>query len=356
MAFENVRPFRLDTSGFDNALSGLFGAVKQRGIEDATSELAGLTQQGAGRNALMDWAKRNPAHPSAQQFTNALAKNTISPPQADPMADIKRQQAELGLVKTQAEIDRMKQPQTTAPKYMVVNGRLVRTDDTGVADVTPGTVQQAKPSYTPAETAVDRNYAKSYEEEVVGGGLADVQKNIGQLEGVYGDLTGGKKNLTGPVVGRMPDMVNSVINPAAVDARESVEEVVQRNLRIILGAQFTNEEGKRLIARAYNPALDEQTNAKRVGNLINAMKQAYASKQAAAQYYEQNGTLKGFQGRKDFTIRDFEDAIESNKVQGRLSGGGQTQQPAAPKTPQEYQALPPGTPYMAPDGSMRVKP
>ncbi len=30
MAFENVRPFRLDTSGFDNALSGLFGAVKQR--------------------------------------------------------------------------------------------------------------------------------------------------------------------------------------------------------------------------------------------------------------------------------------------------------------------------------------
>ena len=113
MAFENVRPFRLDTSGFDNALSGLFGAVKQRGIEDATSELAGLTQQGAGRNALMDWAKRNPAHPSAQQFTNALAKNTISPPQADPSADLRRRklEAEVKRLEGGPQIDEAKRVQ-----------------------------------------------------------------------------------------------------------------------------------------------------------------------------------------------------------------------------------------------------
>lgn len=108
MAFENVRPFRLDTSGFDNALSGFFGAVKQRGIEDATSELAGLTQQGAGRNALMDWAKRNPAHPSAQQFTNALARNTISPPQADPVND---EMKRLRVEELKARIAQMRNPQ-----------------------------------------------------------------------------------------------------------------------------------------------------------------------------------------------------------------------------------------------------
>lgn len=134
MAFENVRPFRLDTSGFDNALSGLFGAVKQRGIEDATSELAGLTQQGAGRNALMDWAKRNPAHPSAQQFTNALAKNTISPPQADPMADLRRRKMEAEVLAAEGkgpvdEMKRLRMEELKARIEATRNRSAPRTDD-----------------------------------------------------------------------------------------------------------------------------------------------------------------------------------------------------------------------------------
>jgi hypothetical protein len=87
MAFENVRPFRLDTGGFDNALSGFFDATRQRGIEDGTAQLAQIQQQGGGRNALMQWAQNNPQHPSATQFTNALARDVINPPKADPMAD-----------------------------------------------------------------------------------------------------------------------------------------------------------------------------------------------------------------------------------------------------------------------------
>lgn len=137
MAFENVRPFKLDMSGFDNALSGFFGAVKQRGIEDATSELAGLTQQGAGRNALLDWAKRNPAHPSAQQFTNALARNTISPPQADPMAELRRRKMEAEVKRLEGgappdelkrlreeelrlRVDQMRNPQKDPVREMII--------------------------------------------------------------------------------------------------------------------------------------------------------------------------------------------------------------------------------------------
>lgn len=202
----------------------------------------------------------------------------------------------------------------------------------------------SKPVYTPAETALDKAYAKSYEDDVANGGLADAQKNLTQLKGVRDELVNPKgANLTGSILGRVPDFIASFTNPKAVDARERVEEVVQRNLRLVLGAQFTQNEGFALIKRAYNPTLDEATNAARLNRLISAMEQALEAKKAAAQYYEQNGTLKGFKGKLNYTIQDFDDAMDSDKVQGRLSDEGnpapaQSRQRAVnPQTGQEVE-------------------
>lgn len=177
----------------------------------------------------------------------------------------------------------------------------------------------SKPVYTPAETALDKSYAKSYEADVANGGLADAQKNLTQLKGVRDELENPKgANLTGSILGRVPDFVAAYTNPKAIDARERVEEVVQRNLRLVLGAQFTQNEGFALIKRAYNPTLDEATNAKRLNRLISAMDQALEAKKSAAQYFEQNGTLKGFKGKLNYTIEDFDDAMDSEKTQGRV--------------------------------------
>ena len=63
MAFENVRPFRLDTSGFDNALSGLFGGIKQRNDQ---------AEFDAGTVGLIDTLMPN---------QNALSQPTMAPMQ-----------------------------------------------------------------------------------------------------------------------------------------------------------------------------------------------------------------------------------------------------------------------------------
>lgn len=94
MAFENVRPFRLETDGFGNALVDLGGAFRQRGIEDGTAQLAQIQQQGGGRNALMSWAQQNPQHPSAVQFTNALARDVLNPPRVNPNDELNRRYKE----------------------------------------------------------------------------------------------------------------------------------------------------------------------------------------------------------------------------------------------------------------------
>lgn len=155
------------------------------------------------------------------------------------------------------------------------------------------------------DQAVDKNFAKEYVEFNAAGGYADVQKSLDQLRAVSQALNEkGGKNLTGPILGSLPDSVLKFTNPDAINTRETVEEVVQRNLRLVLGAQFTEKEGERLIARAYNPNLSEAENSKRLDRLIKQIEGAALAKQQASDYFEKNGTLKGW-GGKIYTREDF---------------------------------------------------
>lgn len=173
--------------------------------------------------------------------------------------------------------------------------------------------------------AVDRAYAPDYV-DFVQTGASDAAKALEELkgardqlrgyyideEGVKRKVRGGKNDsLTGPIVGTLSNLpwvgktVQDVAFPESSDVQETVEYTVQRSLRPILGSQFTKEEGERLIARVYNPRLDEKTNAERLDRLIKQLDRAYQAKIAAAKYYETHNTLRGFKGKVSWTINDF---------------------------------------------------
>lgn len=149
---------------------------------------------------------------------------------------------------------------------------------------------------TPAQRKVDENYANEYVEWIKGG-MADVEKNLSQLLDVNRALTSGE-NLTGGYIGLTPDKLLAYMNPEALNNKEMVQEVVQRNLRLILGHQFTEKEGERLINRAYNDALDEEVNRQRVGRLILQINSAAHAMDETAKHYEEHGTLKDYEGRR----------------------------------------------------------
>lgn len=156
---------------------------------------------------------------------------------------------------------------------------------------------------TPGQKKVDEAFAADFV-DWERGGFSDVQKQMVQLEEAQKALESGR-NLTGPDIGLQPNQVLAITNPDAIAVREAVEEVVQRNLRLILGAQFTEKEGERLIQRAFNPMLDEKENAKRLRRLIDQIKSAAEAKQAANDYFREHGTLTGWTGRMP-TIADFD--------------------------------------------------
>lgn len=159
---------------------------------------------------------------------------------------------------------------------------------------------------TKGEEALDRAFAKDFNEFLATGGFADVEKKLEQLREVS-DALRTEDNITGPLVGTGTGTflqgLQTRFNPRGTAIREAVEEVVQRNLKAILGGQFTEREGEKLIARAYNPLLQEKENLKRVQRLIDQINLAAAAKLEASKYFEDNGTLRGFKGTQ-YVVHD----------------------------------------------------
>lgn len=150
--------------------------------------------------------------------------------------------------------------------------------------------------------AVDQKYAADYLDWVQGGG-ADAAANAAQIKSVIDRFAAGEK-LTGPSIGLAPDFFNALVNPQALGAKQAVQEVVQRNLRAVLGAQFTQVEGENLVNRAFDPRLKPEENVKRLRKLFMQIQTAAQQKQAMAEYYEKHETLRGFKGKAP-NINDF---------------------------------------------------
>jgi hypothetical protein len=173
---------------------------------------------------------------------------------------------------------------------------------------------------TPAQEAIDKKFADTYLEWQTGGG-SDSIANIAQVGTVLQRLESGQP-LTGPMIGIQPDFVLALTNPRAAGAKEQVQEVVQRNLRVVLGAQFTEKEGNQLISRAYNPTLPPEQNAARLRKLFEQMAVSAQQRQAMVEYYEANGTLQGYKGPQP-KITDFYKALEERSAPkaGDVVGG-----------------------------------
>ena len=161
----------------------------------------------------------------------------------------------------------------------------------------PARGEEVKRELTPLETKADELAAKELVAFNIGGGFSDAQKSLTQLDTAINQLeTTPEGTITGTRFGYTPDWLKPMFDKEAVTVKDQVEEIVQRNLRLILGAQFTEREGTRLIERAYNPKLSQAENARRLKLLQQQIYDAASNKQQAYDYFQDNGTLKGFEG------------------------------------------------------------
>jgi hypothetical protein len=185
-----------------------------------------------------------------------------------------------------------------------------------------------KKSLSPLEAKVEEKSAQDLVDFTIGGGFSDVQKGLSQLEIAKQTLqTQPEGKITGKLVGAQDDTgLLKYTNPTAQDTKEQVQEIAQRNLRLILGPQFTAKEGEALINRVYNPALPQSVNVKRLELLQDQMTSAAKTKQEAVDYYNTNGTLKGFKGKLYNSTSEFLNEYNA-KIKGTEKAGSTQQMP-----------------------------
>ena len=176
------------------------------------------------------------------------------------------------------------------------------------------------PKIGEAQKSIDREFGKEYSKFVIGGGASSVGKNISQLQDATNILQKHLKagnDLTGDFRSVLPESLRSFANPEGVKIQQMVEEVVQSNLKSVLGAQFTEREAQQLLARTFNPKLLPEENIRRIQNLQKSIELAFQQKLKAVQYFEENGTISGFKGASSITLdqikKNFETLNQPNK-------------------------------------------
>lgn len=168
----------------------------------------------------------------------------------------------------------------------------VRTTD---ANATIKEKEAGLPALTKGQEALDSKFADEYVQWTTGGGRGDFLKAKKQLERAITAM-GKSDSISGPVIGTMPEWIRAIVAPGSVEHAEEIQEVAQKNLRAILGGQFAQKEGEQLIARAFNPKLEEKVNARRGKLLLESLLSAANAKEDAISYFKEKGTLAGWSG------------------------------------------------------------
>jgi hypothetical protein len=187
---------------------------------------------------------------------------------------------------------------------------------------------QKKKGPTAAQTAVDQAFGKDYADWNAGGGYSAVQKTQKQLEEQITRL-GKSDDISGPWIGALSDVSSGggftgalagwgqrSFYPESIDTRQQIEEAIQTNLRRVLGSQYTEKEGENLLRRTFDPGLDEGVNMRRAEQVLKQLDSMAQAKDEAAKYYEQNGTLVGWNGSLARSQSDIN--IQDGKNQERL--------------------------------------
>lgn len=147
---------------------------------------------------------------------------------------------------------------------------------------------------TPGRKSADMAFGKDYVEWQQGGNAKAAQHLAGLGNAISKYQS--DPSMGGGIAGQLPDVLLKAVGSKLPEVKQQVASTIQESMRQILGAQFTENEGKRIIANAFDPAISHAENVRRLTELQKQLQQAAEAKQSMADYFDQYGTLTGYQG------------------------------------------------------------
>ena len=171
--------------------------------------------------------------------------------------------------------------------------------------------------------------AKDYNAWQTQGGIESAREKMMRIKSVKAKLESGEIE-TGTLVQAIGGIVEKFLQPDAVGAKQALETIFQENLRETIGAQFTENEAKMFLARAYDPQLPNKTNIEKINYALSAMNTLQNYK---AQYFD-TFQREGAQGVRMFKFDPNQSAFDEDGAKQLGSGnrGGSFTPPSIPGT------------------------
>ena len=98
-------------------------------------------------------------------------------------------------------------------------------------------------------------------------GQADALKSQAELNEAV-EMMKKSDDISGPLIGFVPKWARDFAFPDSGNVQDLVETTAQRSLKAVLGGQFGQKEGEMLLARTFNPRLEERHNRSRAEKLL----------------------------------------------------------------------------------------
>jgi len=153
-----------------------------------------------------------------------------------------------------------------------------------------------------------------------GGEQANSLSNIEKIKNIIQSLDKGDVE-TGGFINKLPvfsEPMRLIFDESGQDSVDRIRGVAYQSLRETLGAQFTENEAKNLVATYFNPGISSKMNIDRLSEFGETMQTIHNSKNNMYQYMTDNQSLKGYK------IENPKGMIES-LVNGRSSSSSSTQ-------------------------------
>lgn len=163
---------------------------------------------------------------------------------------------------------------------------------------------------TPGQRKLDERFAATAE-SWFSKDAAQVDANIMNLEEKLAIIERGDANVSGKFIGITPEILQPFVGQTEAKAfLGDVRDIVFQSLKEKLGAQFTEKEGDRLVAAAYDPSLPEEKNVKRLRRLLAVVKTMKESKNNMVNLWKDTGTLKDYEPPKATFANIYDTLVE----------------------------------------------
>lgn len=153
--------------------------------------------------------------------------------------------------------------------------------------------ENPKPGKDIAGESLDRAFAKDYEQYIAMGGKSSLLKKLQTLQNARQKL----ETIKPPprMAGALGESGMTFLAPEYSEIMSDVRGAIQETLRQTLGSQFTEREGEQILSRAFDPRQTKEANIRKLDREIEQIVERAKAKQQAVDYFEKNGTLRGFQ-------------------------------------------------------------